>query len=64
MNLGIGIFAQGNHDHRMKVVTIIARVLLGLAAQDIKTNGTFNLLADNPASADLNELFRGKSERR
>ena len=48
----------------MKVVTIIARVLLGLAAQDIKTNGTFNLLADNPASADLNELFRGKSERR
>jgi 2-methylisocitrate lyase-like PEP mutase family enzyme len=28
------------------------------AAQDIKTNGTFNLLADNAASADLNELFR------
>jgi len=28
------------------------------AAQDIKTNGTFTLLADNAASADLNELFR------
>jgi len=52
--LGIGIFAQGNHDHRMKVVTIIARVLLGLAAQDIKTNGTFELPADGAAPADLN----------
>jgi 2-methylisocitrate lyase-like PEP mutase family enzyme len=31
------------------------------AAQDIKTNGTFNLLANNAASADLNELFRKKS---
>ena len=31
------------------------------AAQDIKTNGTFNLLANNAASADLNELFREKS---
>jgi methylisocitrate lyase len=30
------------------------------AAQDIKTNGTFNLLANNAASADLNELFQGK----
>ncbi len=30
------------------------------AAQDIKTNGTFNLLADNAPSADLNELFRKK----
>jgi len=30
------------------------------AAQDIKTNGTFNLLADNAASGDLNELFREK----
>jgi 2-methylisocitrate lyase-like PEP mutase family enzyme len=30
------------------------------AAQDIKTNGTFNLLANNAASADLNELFREK----
>ncbi|PYK33167.1 MAG: 2-methylisocitrate lyase [Verrucomicrobia bacterium] len=29
------------------------------AAQDIQTNGTFNLLAGNAASADLNELFRG-----
>jgi 2-methylisocitrate lyase-like PEP mutase family enzyme len=28
------------------------------AAKDIKTNGTFNLLADGAASADLNELFR------
>lgn len=31
------------------------------AAQDIKTNGTFNLLADNAPSADLNELFRQKA---
>jgi 2-methylisocitrate lyase-like PEP mutase family enzyme len=31
------------------------------AAKDIKTNGTFNLLANNAASADLNELFRKKS---
>jgi 2-methylisocitrate lyase-like PEP mutase family enzyme len=31
------------------------------AAQDIKTNGTFKLLADNAASADLNQLFREKS---
>jgi 2-methylisocitrate lyase-like PEP mutase family enzyme len=31
------------------------------AAQDIKTNGTFNLLANNAASADLNELFRQES---
>ena len=28
------------------------------AAQKIKTNGTFNLLADSAPSADLNELFR------
>jgi 2-methylisocitrate lyase-like PEP mutase family enzyme len=28
------------------------------AAQDIVTNGTFNLLANNAPSADLNELFR------
>jgi 2-methylisocitrate lyase-like PEP mutase family enzyme len=28
------------------------------AAQDIKANGTFTLLADNAPSADLNELFR------
>jgi 2-methylisocitrate lyase-like PEP mutase family enzyme len=28
------------------------------AAQDIKANGIFNLLANNAASADLNELFR------
>lgn len=31
------------------------------AAQDIKTNGTFNLLANNAGSADLNELFRQRS---
>jgi 2-methylisocitrate lyase-like PEP mutase family enzyme len=30
------------------------------AAKEIKTNGTFKLLADNAASADLNELFQGK----
>jgi 2-methylisocitrate lyase-like PEP mutase family enzyme len=28
------------------------------AAQDIQTNGTFNLLANNAPSADLNELFQ------
>jgi 2-methylisocitrate lyase-like PEP mutase family enzyme len=28
------------------------------AAQDIKTNGTFNLLVNNAPSAELNELFR------
>jgi 2-methylisocitrate lyase-like PEP mutase family enzyme len=28
------------------------------AAQDIKTNGTFNLLANNTPSAELNHLFR------
>jgi 2-methylisocitrate lyase-like PEP mutase family enzyme len=31
------------------------------AVKEIKTNGTFKLLADNAASADLNELFREKS---
>ena len=31
------------------------------AAEDIKTNGTFNLLANRAPSADLNELFREKS---
>jgi 2-methylisocitrate lyase-like PEP mutase family enzyme len=31
------------------------------AAQDIKTNGTFNLLADNASFAELNELFGEKS---
>ena len=31
------------------------------AAKDIKANGTFNLLANSAASADLNELFREKS---
>src|SRR5947207_818570 len=31
------------------------------AAKNISTNGTFNLLADNASSADLNELFRNTS---
>jgi 2-methylisocitrate lyase-like PEP mutase family enzyme len=31
------------------------------AAKDIKANGTFNLLANGAASADLNELFREKT---
>jgi 2-methylisocitrate lyase-like PEP mutase family enzyme len=31
------------------------------AAQDIKTNGAFDLLANGATSADLNELFREKS---
>src|SRR5262245_58416282 len=31
------------------------------AAKDINANGKFNLLANGAASADLNELFRGKS---
>ncbi len=31
------------------------------AAEDIKTNGTFSLLANNASSADLNELFRERS---
>ena len=31
------------------------------AAKDIKTNGTFSVLANGAASADLNELFREKS---
>jgi 2-methylisocitrate lyase-like PEP mutase family enzyme len=30
------------------------------AAQDIKTNGTFNFLANNAPSADLKDLFQGK----
>jgi methylisocitrate lyase len=31
------------------------------AAKDIKANGTFNLLANGAASADLNKLFQEKS---
>jgi 2-methylisocitrate lyase-like PEP mutase family enzyme len=31
------------------------------AAQDVKTNGTFNLLANGAAFADLNKLFQEKS---
>ena len=31
------------------------------AAKDIKENGTFNLLANGAASADLNELFQEQS---
>ena len=30
------------------------------AAQDVQTNGTFNLLANNASSADLNQLFSEK----
>jgi len=33
------------------------------AAEDIKTNDAFNLLANNAASADLNELFLEESRR-
>ena len=33
----------------------------GRAAKDIKTNGTFNLLADSAPSAELNDLFRQHS---
>jgi len=31
------------------------------SAQDIKTNGTFNLLANNAPSADLNALFQQRA---
>jgi 2-methylisocitrate lyase-like PEP mutase family enzyme len=31
------------------------------AAEDIKTNGVFSLLANGAASADLNELFQERS---
>jgi len=31
------------------------------AAQTIQKDGSFNLLAQNAASAELNERFRGKS---
>jgi len=31
------------------------------SAQDIKTNGTFNLLSDNAPSADLNALFQQRT---
>src|SRR4030095_12850157 len=31
------------------------------AAKDMKTSGSFNLLADNAPSADLNGLFRHRS---
>ena len=31
------------------------------AAKEIKANGTFNLLADGAAFADLNKLFQEKS---
>jgi 2-methylisocitrate lyase-like PEP mutase family enzyme len=34
-----------------------------LAARDIQTNGTFNLLADNAPSAELNELFSAEIAR-
>jgi 2-methylisocitrate lyase-like PEP mutase family enzyme len=40
---------------------LVAYAEAGAASQDIKTNGTFNLLANGAASADLNELFRERS---
>jgi len=49
---------------RISVGSGLALAAWGLflrAAKDIKTNGTFNLLANGAASADLNELFREKS---
>src|SRR5437667_6994690 len=48
---------------RISVGSDFARAAWGAflrAAQDIKTNGTFNLLANNAPSSDLNELFREK----
>ena len=47
--------------HRISVGSGLALAAWGAfvrAAQDIKTNGTFNLLADNAPSAELNSLFR------
>ena len=47
--------------HRISVGSGLALAAWGAfvrAAHDIKTNGTFNLLADNAPSAELNSLFR------
>jgi 2-methylisocitrate lyase-like PEP mutase family enzyme len=49
---------------RISVGSALASVAWGAflrAAQQIKTNGTFNLLANGAAFADLNELFRDRS---
>ena len=49
---------------RISVGSGLALAALGVflrAAKDIKTNGTFNLLANGAAFADLNELFRKKT---
>jgi 2-methylisocitrate lyase-like PEP mutase family enzyme len=49
---------------RISVGSALALAAWGVflrAAKDIKTNGTFNLLANGAAFADLNELFRKKS---
>jgi methylisocitrate lyase len=50
--------------HRISVGSGLALAAWGAflrAAKDIRGNGAFDLLADNAASADLNELFGGKS---
>jgi 2-methylisocitrate lyase-like PEP mutase family enzyme len=47
--------------HRISVGSGLALAAWGAfvrAAQEIQTSGTFNLLANNAPSADLNELFR------
>jgi len=49
---------------RISVGSGLALAALGVflrAATDIKTNGTFNLLANGAASAELNKLFQEKS---
>jgi 2-methylisocitrate lyase-like PEP mutase family enzyme len=49
---------------RISVGSGLALAALGVflrAAKDIKTNGTFNLLANGAASAELNKLFQEKS---
>jgi 2-methylisocitrate lyase-like PEP mutase family enzyme len=49
---------------RISVGSALASVAWGAflrAATQIKTNGSFNLLADGAAFADLNELFRDRS---
>jgi 2-methylisocitrate lyase-like PEP mutase family enzyme len=50
--------------HRISVGSGLALAAWGAfvrAARDIRVNGTFNLLANGAASADLNQLFRDKS---
>lgn len=47
-NLKIGILAQGKHDHAMKVVAIIARVLLGLIFVVFGSNAFLHFLPMPP----------------